>query len=119
MRERRNERLLSLVAVSTDTGARDDTLTGLAGLRDLEEAIWGARDLRGGVLRSLSPDAPIIAPEEEIARLNRALEVVPSITRPLEVTGGPSPSSLDGEGDFTAATWAGLFLAVGNAHLYH
>ena len=99
LRERRQKRLLSSVAVSTVTGgagARYDTVTDISSLRDLEEASWGVRGLRGGVLRSLSPDAPIIAFEEELERLNRTLEVGSSITSLLEVTGESLSLSLGG-----------------------
>ena len=68
----------SSVTDSTVTGgahARDDTVTGISSLPDLEEAIWSARDLRGRFLRSLLPDAPMIASEEELATLNRTMKV--------------------------------------------
>ena len=87
--------------------ARDDTGTSIASFRDLEEAFWGARDLRGGVLRSLSPDAPIIDSEEKLVRLNRTLEVGSSIPSLLEVTSGPLSSLLGGE-DSAAATVGNL-----------
>ena len=39
-------------------------MTGML-LRDLEAAIWGNSKMRGGLLRSVSPEAPLVTLERE------------------------------------------------------